>query len=456
MGEFGGLLRRQKEFFGSGATYPAAFRKQQLDKLYDAVRNAEAEVTEALAKDFAKPPMETYLTEVGFLLAEIRHAAKHVRRWARPRKVPGTMALIGSRSWIMPEPYGSALIIAPWNYPFQLALGPLIGAIAAGNCAVVKPSELTPHTSAVIARILRQVFRGEYVAVVEGGVETSKALLADPFDLIFFTGSTAVGRIVAEAAARHLTPTILELGGKSPAIVHDDAKLDLAARRIVWGKFLNAGQTCVAPDYLLVHRRIKEPLVRELKRAITDMYGDVLADSRHYPSIIHERHFQRLSAFLGDGTVVHGGRTDALRRLIEPTLLTDTGWESPVMQEEIFGPVLPILEYGDLDEAVRLIRARPKPLALYLFTENRETERRVMEQLPFGGGCINDTVMHLTSPHLPFGGVGPSGTGAYHGKFGFDAFSHEKGILKQTTRFDMKLRYDKSGKALRLIRKLLR
>ncbi|MCX7569120.1 aldehyde dehydrogenase [Tumebacillus sp. DT12] len=450
------LLRRQRDFFASGTPYSVPFRKRQLQILADAVMQHETDVTEALREDFAKPPFETFLTEIGFLMAEIRHTIKHVDRWASPRNVPGTLTLLGAKGTIMPEPLGLTLILAPWNYPFQLALAPLIGAISAGNCAVLKPSELTPHTSAVIARICQEAFPEEYIAVVEGGVEVSTSLLAEPFDLIFFTGSTQVGKIVAEAAAKHLTPVVLELGGKSPAVVHSDAKLELAAKRIVWGKYLNAGQTCVAPDYLLVQRGVKDRLLHELKRQIEALYGDVIADSRHYPSLINDRHFGRLSSYLTDGTICHGGRTDPARRLIEPTLLTGTGWDAPVMQEEIFGPILPVLEYDDLEEVIRQVNAREKPLALYLFTESRDVQHRVFERISFGGGCINDTVMHLSSPYLPFGGVGPSGTGAYHGKYSFDAFSHQKGVLKQTTLFDLNTRYGKGEEALKRLKRLFR
>jgi aldehyde dehydrogenase (NAD+) len=449
-------VRRQRKFFQSGATLSLSYRKQQLQRLYDIVKRSEAEVMAVLAADFAKPPFETFLTEYGFILSEISHTLRHLHRWSKTRKVPTALSHFGSKGFIVPEPYGVCLIIAPWNYPFQLALAPLIGAIAAGNCAVLKPSELTPHTSALLARICREAFREDYITVLEGGVEVSTALLAEPFDLIFFTGSTAVGRIVAEAAAKHLTPAVLELGGKSPTIVHHDAKLELAAKRIVWGKFLNAGQTCIAPDYVLVHRSVKEKLVQELKRQIGELYGDVLAAGSRYPAVISDRHFARLSSLLAEGRIDHGGRTDPQRRLIEPTLLTDVGWDAPVMQEEIFGPILPVLEYEDLDEVIRLVNGGPKPLALYLFTEVKEVQNRVLERIPFGGGCINDTVMHFGTPHLPFGGVGASGIGAYHGQYSFAAFSHAKGVLKQTTRFDIKLRYATTKNGLRLLRRIFR
>ncbi|PZD97357.1 aldehyde dehydrogenase family protein [Paenibacillus sambharensis] len=450
------LMDKQRAYYNSGATIPVAFRKQQLCLLYDAVRKNEQEVTEAVRKDFGKPEIETFVTEIGFLLAEIRHAIKHIDKWVKPRKAAGSLALVGSKSYIVPEPLGLSLIIAPWNYPFQLALAPLVGAIAAGNCAILKPSELTPHTSAVIANLCAGLYPEEYITVVEGGVDVSTHLLEQRFDVIFFTGSTNVGRVVAEAAAKHLTPTILELGGKSPTIVHQDAKLDLAARRIVWGKFLNAGQTCVAPDYILVHKDIKEELILKLKQEIDKAYDDVMGGSTQFPSIINDRHFERLAVLLKDGSLVHGGRTDAGRRLIEPTLLTDVEWMSPVMQDEIFGPILPILVYSEIEEAVRQVKSRPKPLALYLFTESREVQQLVLENISFGGGCVNDTLMHLSSPSLPFGGVGPSGMGAYHGLYSFEAFSHRKSVLKQTTRFDMSIRYGRSPAAVKLLRRLLK
>lgn len=451
------IFRLQKAYFNGGATRSVSFRKRQLQKLYDAVKIAEAEVTEALEKDFAKPPFETFLTEIGFLLAEIRHTMKHLGSWAKPRRVPTPLSHIGSKGYVVPEPFGVTLIIAPWNYPFQLALAPLVGALAAGNCAVLKPSELTPHTSALLVRLCRETFPEELVAVVEGGVEVSTALLEEPWDLIFFTGSTGVGRIVAEAAAKHLTPAVLELGGKSPAIIHSDAKLTTAARRIVWGKFVNAGQTCVAPDYLLVHRKVKSGLLDAMGRQIGELYGDVLAGGGvPYPAIINDRHFGRLSAFLTNGRVEIGGRSDASRRIIEPTVLSGIGWDDPVMQDEIFGPILPVLEYDDLDEVILRVNARPNPLALYLFTEDKRVQDMVVQRVPFGGGCVNDTLMHLGTPYLPFGGVGPSGTGAYHGKFSFDAFSHRKGVLVQTTRFDLKLRYGRSEQALKLLKRIFR
>lgn len=450
------IIRLQREYYNSGATLSISYRKQQLQKLYDAVKRSEAEITEALIRDFAKPPIETFLTEIGFLLTEIRHTLKSIGRWAKPERVPNTLTHIGSKGYIVPEPYGVTLIIAPWNYPFQLAFAPLIGAIAAGNCAIIKPSELTPHTSALIARICKETFPEHYIAAVEGGVEASTALLEQPFDLIFFTGSTSVGKIVAEAAAKHLTPTVLELGGKSPTIVHYDAKLEMAAKRIVFGKYLNAGQTCVAPDYILVHRSIKNNLMEALKRQIEELYGDVIADSRNYPAVINDRHFSRLTALMANSCIAVGGRTDAARRIIEPTVLTDVGWDDPVMLDEIFGPILPLLEYDDLEEVIRKINARPKPLALYLFTESRQVQDTVVGRIPFGGGCMNDTIMHLATPYLPFGGVGPSGTGAYHGKFSFDAFSHRKGVLVQTTLFDLKMRYGRSDQALKLLKRLFR
>lgn len=450
------ILQQQRTYYNSGATRSVSFRKEQLQRLADVVKNSEAQIIEALSKDFAKPPFETFMTEIGFLLAEIRHTIKHLHAWAKPAKVATALTHIGSKGYRVPEPYGVALVIAPWNYPFQLALAPIVGAIAAGNCAVLKPSELTPHTSALLAGMCRETFREEYIAVVEGGAEVSTALLAEPFDLIFFTGSTAVGRVVAEAAAKHLTPAVLELGGKSPTVVHHDAKLELTAKRIVWGKYLNAGQTCVAPDYILVHHSVKDDLIRQLKLQIAEQYGDVLADSSRYPAIINERHFTRLSSLLKDGKKAVGGRTDPGRRLIEPTVVTDIGWEDPIMQEEIFGPLLPVLAYDDIEEVIRLVNARPKPLALYAFTESEAVQSKLIRQIPFGGGCINDTVMHLGTPYLPFGGVGASGSGAYHGKFSFEAFSHYKSVLKQTTLFDIKLRYGNTKNALKLMKRIFK
>ncbi|RKD25930.1 aldehyde dehydrogenase [Ammoniphilus oxalaticus] len=451
------LIDKQQTFFATGETRSIQFRLRVLDSLGKMIRSYEPQVTKALQEDLNKSEFEAYTTEIGFLLEEIRFTRKHLQKWTRRRRVKSSLLQLGSKSYIYPEPYGVALIIAPWNYPFQLAIAPLIGALAAGNCAVIKPSEWTPATSRLLAQIISETFPEDYVAVVEGAVETSQALLEEKFDKIFFTGSVAVGKKVMEAAAKNLTPVTLELGGKSPCIVHKDANLPLAAKRIAWGKYLNAGQTCVAPDYVYVHRDVKEQFLTLLKQAITALYGDdVLRGDSGFTRIVSSQHFERLVALLGDGTTIHGGRFDSNSLAIEPTILDGITWDHKIMVEEIFGPILPILAYTDESGLIAAINARPKPLALYLFTESDAFQAEIIESISFGGGCVNDTLYHLTSPYLPFGGVGESGIGAYHGKGSFDAFSHEKSVLKQTTAFDIPFRYPNHKHALKWIKRLLK
>ena len=421
------------------------------------MREAEADIAQALYADLKKSACEAYMTEMGPVLEEIRFARRRLRRWSRPKRVPTPLIHWPASSVVRPEPLGVCLIIAPWNYPFQLAAAPLAAAVAAGNCAVVKPSELAPHSARALSMVLQRAFDPGHVAVVEGGVAVSRALLAERFDKIFFTGSTRVGKIVMEAAAAHLTPVTLELGGKSPCIVDRGANLRRAARRIASGKFINAGQTCVAPDYLLVHRDCKEALIDEMKTALHGFFGANPRQSADYPRIINNRHFQRLSALLTDGRIRIGGETDAEQRYIAPTVIDHVDWTAPVMEEEIFGPILPVLPFSTVDEAVEAVRRRPKPLALYYFGKDAERREAIIQRLSFGGGCVNDTLLHLATPHLPFGGVGPSGMGAYHGRAGFDAFSHQKSILHRTFLPDPPLRYPPFSRwKERLIRWLLR
>jgi len=455
MNQYQELIRKQRRFFHSHATRSLAFRMEMLGKFRDAIQRYEPQLMQALKEDLNKSDFDSYLTEIGVVLEELRFTLKHLPQWVKPEKVKTPLTHIGSAGYIYPEPYGVALIIAPWNYPFNLAVSPLIGALAAGNCAILKPSELTPRTSAVLAQLIGETFDEGHVAVIEGGVETSQALLQEKFDYLFFTGSVPVGRIVMEAAAKHLTPVTLELGGKSPCIVHADAALPITAKRIVWGKYLNAGQTCVAPDYLYVHHSVKDELIELMRQAIKELYGEDPLQNEHFTRIISERHFDRLSSFLQDGQVLIGGRADRERLRIEPTVLGEVSWQDRVMQDEIFGPILPVLDYTELGEVIEAVTARPKPLAAYLFTESAQVQKQVLEQLSFGGGCINDTVYHLASPYLPFGGVGESGIGAYHGKGSFDAFSHKKSVLKQTTRFDLPFRYPTMKNGLQLIRRFL-
>lgn len=445
------LLEKQKRYFRTGETLSLEFRLKQLMRLKEAIQKYEQVITDTLKKELHKSPFEAYTTEIGIVYEEIHFITKRLARWMKRKRVPTPLTHFGSKSYVYPEPYGVSLIIAPWNYPFQLAISPLIGAIAAGNCAVVKPSEYTPAMSALLKTIVAEAFPEEYVAVVEGGADVSQQLLELRFDHIFFTGSVPVGKIVMAAAAKHLTPVTLELGGKSPAIVDQSAHIDLAAKRIVWGKFLNAGQTCIAPDYVLVHEAIKQPLLEKMKRYIEELYGNHEA----YGRIVSERHAERLVRFLTNGTIVYGGNYDIEQRWIEPTLLDDVTWDDAIMQEEIFGPLLPILTFQTIEEAIRTVQANEKPLALYLFAEDKHIQQQVLTQVSFGGGCINDTIMHIANPHLPFGGVGQSGIGAYHGKASFDAFSHYKSVVQQTTKFDIPLRYPNFPNALKWVRKLM-
>ncbi|MNX25730.1 Aldehyde dehydrogenase [compost metagenome] len=450
------ILTRQKRYYDEDHTRSIKERRVILTRLRNVLKSREAEIMAALRQDLNKSELEAYSTELGIVLEEIGHICKRLTRWAKPRKVRTALTHIGSKGMIVPEPYGTVLIIAPWNYPFQLAISPLVGAIAAGNTVVLKPSELSPSVSDLLRRILAEVFPEEYVAVVEGGAEVSTELLKHKFDYIFFTGSVNVGRIVMEAAAKHLTPVTLELGGKSPCIVHRDADLALAARRIVFGKFTNAGQTCVAPDYLWVHKNVKEQLLQEMRQVVRDFYGEHPLSHPDYGRIVSRRHFDRLVMFLQDGQVALGGQSDAETLKIEPTVLDQVTWDMPVMKEEIFGPVFPVLEYEELDEMIAVVRSHPKPLALYLFSQNKSVQNHVIESLSFGGGTINDTLMHLATPYLPFGGVGDSGMGSYHGYESFKTFSHEKSVLIQTTRFDFAFRYPSSKNALRILKKLLK
>jgi aldehyde dehydrogenase (NAD+) len=418
------LIARQRQHFQTGATRPVAFRLKQLRTLQAAIESRESTLLHALHTDLRKSPHEAYTSEIGLVLGEIRHALKHLPAWMQPqrRRVPW-LAWPG-RAAVHPEPYGVALIIGPWNYPFQLLLSPLVGAIAAGNCAVLKPSEFAPHAAAVIAKLIADNFPPEYLTFAEGDRQVAEALLREKFDTIFFTGSTNVGRVVMAAAARHLTPVTLELGGKCPAIVCADAPLDVTARRIAWGKFMNAGQTCVAPDFVLVDQSIREPLANALRQAVREFYGDNPQRSPDYGRIVNHRHFDRLSAF---------ATGDAADLYIPPTILTDATWDSPVMQDEIFGPILPVLEFDSFDDVLARLRDRPTPLALYLFTNDRATQERVVAGTRSGGVCINDTVVHMIGHDLPFGGVGDSGIGHYHGKASFDCFTHQRTIVRRAT-----------------------
>ena len=449
------LVASQRAFFASGQTRSLTFRVRQLQRLRAAIEKAEKSILQALESDLGKFSYEAYLSEIGIVRSELRFTLKRVRRWAASRRVRTPLIGLPGSSRIYPEPLGVVLVISPWNYPFLLALTPLIGALSAGNCCILKPSEIAPQSSAAIAAMINEHFEPHYVAAVEGDAAVGESLLAHHFDSIFYTGGTAVGRIVMQAAARYLTPVTLELGGKSPCIVDQNVSIDHAARKIVAGKFLNAGQTCIAPDYLLVHEGIKTKLIDSIKEQITRLYGPDTEKNPDYSRIVNRRHFDRLAGLLDSVRIVCGGNTNRQLRHIAPTVVDGINWSSPIMQEEIFGPILPILTFTELDKALERIRSLPAPLALYLFSNDPQTQNKVIREVPFGGGCINDTMVHFANPHLPFGGVGSSGMGRYHGRFSFDAFSHVKAVMKKPLRLHTPLRYPPYGTLSRL-KKLLR
>lgn len=451
----GSIVTQQREYFESGATRPLAFRLEALQKLQRALKENENLISEALKSDLNKSPFETYMTEIGMVLDEIRFHLAHLPRWGKTKKVKTPLAQFHAKSYVVPEPYGVALIMSPWNYPLQLCLEPLVGAISGGNCVVVKPSAYAPATSSAIAKILGTLYPQEYIAVVEGGREQNNALLEEVFDYIFFTGSVEVGKTVMAAASRNLTPVTLELGGKSPVIVDETADIKLAAKRIAFGKVLNAGQTCVEPDYLLIHHKVKDAFLAAYEKAIKEFFPD--GDLSEMPVIINEKHFERVTGLMRREHAVIGGHYEKCRRFVEPTVLTGITPESPVMQEEIFGPILPLIPFSELDECVRLIRSHPRPLALYLFTTSKAAEEKILNSCSFGGGCINDTIIHLASPHMGFGGVGYSGMGSYHGKLSFDTFTHYRSIVKKSNWIDMPVRYHPySEKKFRMLRSLLK
>ncbi|WP_424767065.1 aldehyde dehydrogenase [Paenibacillus sp. sgz302251] len=456
--EIGLYIKQHKQFFEKGCTLDAPFRLEQLKLLKQTILRYEKELIEALRLDLRKSELEAYTTELVIVIQSINHAIKHLKKWMKPLKVKTPIHLFPSRSQLLKEPYGTALIIGPFNYPFQLVIEPLIGAMAAGNCAVLKPSESTPHVSALIKRMIGESFDPAYIRVIEGERETTSALIHAPFDYIFFTGSIPVGKIVMEAAAKNLVPVTLELGGKSPVIVDRTANLELAAKRIVWGKLMNTGQTCIAPDYVLAHEEVKNVLLSKMKEAIRSFYGSDARQTEDYGRIVNERQFDRLVSILqADQTsIVFGGGSDREELYIEPTLLDNVTWDSASMSEEIFGPLLPIMTYRHLEEALTMIKARPKPLSLYLFTEDKAVERAVLSRASFGGGCINDTVLHAASVHLPFGGVGSSGIGAYHGRYSFDVFSHQKSILIRSSKFEPGFLFPPYAGKINSIKRLLK
>jgi len=436
-------LPAMRRHFQSGAAMPYAQRRRQLLLLRESLLKHEQEIAAALYTDLKKSREESYGTETGLVVAELNTALKHLRQWMKPKRASTNLVNLPSSSRIYRDPLGVVLIIAPWNYPLQLALVPLIGAIAGGNCAVIKPSEHAPATAVLLEKMLSEIFPPEYIRVVQGdGAEVVKDLMQSfRWDHVFFTGSIPVGRAVYQMAANQLTPVTLELGGKSPVIVEKDADIRTAARRIVLGKFLNAGQTCIAPDYLLVHTDIKDKLVDAIREVIRTFYGDKPEESYDYARIIHEKRFDTLVRYLSQGRIVAGGRADRKLLFIEPTLMEDVAPESPLMQEEIFGPILPVLSFSDMEEALTIVRRQPDPLAFYLFTKDASQERAWMEQYSFGGGCINNTVWHFANHHLPFGGVGYSGMGAYHGKYSFETFTHAKAVMQTPGWIDPAIKY---------------
>jgi aldehyde dehydrogenase (NAD+) len=432
------------------------FRKETLIKLLNNIIIHEDAIIKALYEDFKKPAFETVLTETNHVISELKDTIKNLNKWAKPKQVFPSILNFPSKDYIYKDPYGKVLIIAPWNYPFQLALCPLVSAVAAGNQVVLKPSELTSQTSAIIATIIAKTFDSNHVEVVQGGVEVSKDLLLQRWDYIFFTGSVSVGKIVAKSAAENLTPVTLELGGKNPCIVDETANLKLAAKRIVWGKFINAGQTCIAPDYILVQKDMKNTFINHLKEEITAAYGTKPEESLDFARIINLKNWNRLTAMIEKEKVIYGGQTDESDCYISPTLIDEYDVDSPIMRDEIFGPLLPILEYSSDADLHAVISKYEKPLSLYVFTENKAFAAQIIQNYSFGGGCINDTIVHFLNQRLPFGGVGHSGIGAYHGALSFDVFSHKKGIVKKANWLDLPMRYAPYKDKLVTIKKLLK
>ena len=449
------ICAKQKDFFNSGKTREYRFRVRSLKKLKSAVKKYENEIYQAVYKDLRKSEAEAFLTEYQIVLKEIDYFIKNLKELMKPEKADTPLFTFRSSGLIYREPYGNVLIIAPWNYPFQLALLPLAGALAAGNTTILKPSEFSAHTSAVIDKMITETFDDNYVAVIQGGVEESSALLGERFDYIFFTGSTKVGKIVMKAAAQNLTPVTLELGGKSPAIVFADADITVAARRIVWGKLINAGQTCIAPDYIYIEKKVKDQFIKEMIKAITDFYGENVQASEEYGRIISRSHLERLIGLVDQDKVVFGGNYDIEDQYLGPTIIDPAGWDDPVMQEEIFGPILPVLTFKNTKEIKEALQSKGKPLALYLFTNKQKYIDDILGNISFGGGCVNDTILHVGIEQMPFGGVGDSGMGAYHGRYSFETFSHRKSILHKSVRPDFDFRYPPYKEQLSKIKRFI-
>ena len=445
--EIKAIVEKQKYFFEKGNTLPVENRIAALKKLYAAVQSHEKEITDALTADLGKSAFEGFMCEAGLVMSEISYMIKHTRKFAKDSPRVTCLTNFAAKSFVKASPYGNVLIMSPWNYPFLLTIDPLVDAVAAGNTCVVKPSAYSPATSDVIAKLIAECFDPEYVAVVTGGRAENQCLLEQKFDYIFFTGSQGVGKEVLRKAAEYLTPVTLELGGKSPCIIDSTAKIPLAAKRITWGKYLNCGQTCVAPDYILCHESVKEQFVSELKTQIKIQFGDNPLENPNYGKIINAKHFERVRGLIDAGKIAVGGKSNAESLKIEPTVLDNVTWDDAVMGEEIFGPILPILTYKKEDELYQIVNGHQKPLALYLFTQNKGLQKRILTRCSFGGGCINDVVVHLATNNMGFGGVGESGMGAYHGKVGFDTFSHKKSIVDKKTWIDVNMRYQPYNKS---------
>ncbi len=450
------IVKNCKDFFNTNTTKDYNFRLAQLKKLQNALNSNEKELLNALYADLHKTNFEAYFSELAIVKDELDFAIKHIKKWMRTQRVPTPIAHFKSVSTILYEPFGTVLIMSPWNYPLNLTLAPLIGAIAAGNCSIVKPSNYSPAVSAALDKIISENFPPEYISVIPGGREENGALLEQRFDYIFFTGGTEVGKLVMQSAAKYITPVTLELGGKSPCIVEKSANLKIAARRLAFGKYLNAGQTCVAPDYLLIEKEIKEPFIEELRNVLKEFFPTETYLQMHFPHIVNEKHFTRLMNLIEGEKIITGGNGNKEQKFIEPTILDNINFESKIMQEEIFGPILPVITFDSLDTIIAQIKMREKPLALYIFTKNKQVEKKILTEISFGGGCINDTIVHLATNYLPFGGVGYSGVGKYHGFESFKTFSNTKSILKKSVFPDIGVRYHPySEKKLNLIKKLM-
>jgi len=449
------IVEKQREYFNTNITIDYKFRKDSLIRLREAILSKQDKIAEALKVDLGKSFAESFMCEIGMTLSELGYMLKHLKKYMKPKNVASTLSQFPAKCKRVPCPYGVALIMSPWNYPFMLAMEPLIDAIAAGNTVIVKPGSYAKETSLIIKEIIEETFKPEYVTCVMGGRDVNQELLEQKFDVIFFTGSTNVGQIVLEKAAKHFTPVTLELGGKSPCIVDKTANIKLAAKRIIFGKYLNCGQTCVAPDYLLVEESVKSELLKELKKQIQLQYSTDPLSNPDYGKIINEKHFKRLTDLIIGENVIHGGKYDVINQRIEPTIIDNVTLDKPVMDEEIFGPILPVITFKDIDEVPLIISKNPTPLAFYLFSTNKKVINKFVKTIPFGGGCVNDCILHLATSHMPFGGVGTSGMGAYHGKVGFDTFSHYKSLVYKKNYLDISVRYQPYTKGKTKLMKMI-